>query len=68
MDTGQELDYSWLHDDVEDLVGAEWHQHAIHTLSASLTTLAEVRGWPWHVGDQVTLAAGKPNSGRTRYP
>jgi len=63
VDIGRELDYSWLHDDVEeDLVGAEWHQHAIHTLSTSLTTLAEVRGWPWHVGDQVTLAAWKPNN------
>ena len=26
----QVLDYSWLHDDTEeDLVGADWHQHAI---------------------------------------
>jgi len=63
VDMGRELDYSWLHDDVEeDLVGAEWHQHAIRTLSTSLTTLAEARGWPWHVGDQVTLAAWKPNN------
>lgn len=57
------LDYSWLHDDTEeDLVGAEWHQSAIRALATSLKTLAEARGWPWHVGDQVTLVAWKPDN------
>lgn len=57
------LDYSWLHDDVEeDLVGAEWHQSAIRALATSLKTLAEARHWPWHVGDQVTLIAWKPDA------
>lgn len=47
VDRGRERDYSWLHDDLEeDLVGAEWHQHAIHTLATSLTTLAEANSGP----------------------
>jgi hypothetical protein len=34
------LDYSWLHDDLEeDLVGAEWHHSAIRALATSLKTL-----------------------------
>ena len=57
------LVYSWLHDDLEeDLVGAEWHQSAIRALATSLKTLAEARHWPWHVGDQVTLVAWKPDT------
>ena len=27
VDTQDALDYGWLHDDLEDLVGAEWHQN-----------------------------------------
>ena len=43
----QGLDYSWLHDDTEeDLVGADWHQHAIRALSTSLQALADERRWP----------------------
>lgn len=58
----QVLDYSWLHDDTEeDLVGADWHQHAIRALSTSLQALADERRWPWHVGDQLTLVGEKPN-------
>ena len=61
------LDYSWLHDDLEeDLVGAEWHQSAIRALATSLKTLAEARHWPWHVGDQVTLVAWKPDNSAWR--
>jgi Uma2 family endonuclease len=57
------LDYSWLHDDVEeDLVGADWHQNAIRALSTSLKTLAEEHRWPWHVGDQLTLVGEKPDA------
>src|SRR5438067_9159405 len=56
-------DYGWLHEDLEeDLVGAEWHQSAICALATSLKTLAEARHWPWHVGDQVTLVAWKPDN------
>src|SRR5437763_11779181 len=59
---GQVLDYSWLHDDTEeDLVGADWQQHAIRALSTSLQALADERRWPWHVGDQLTLVGEKPN-------
>jgi Uma2 family endonuclease len=58
----QVLDYSWLHDDTEeDLVGADWHQHAIRALSTSLQALADERRWPWHVGDQLTLIGEKPD-------
>lgn len=61
-DAQRVLDYSWLHDDQEeDLVGAEWHQSAIRALATSLKTLADARAWPWHVGDQVTLLAWKPD-------
>ena len=58
----QALDYSWLHDDAEeDLVGADWHQNAIHALSTSLKTFAEDRRLPWHVGDQLTMVGQKPD-------
>jgi Uma2 family endonuclease len=61
------LDYGWLHDDLEDdVVGAEWHQSAIRALATSLKSFAEARGWPWHVGDQVTLIAWKPNGDEWR--
>ncbi len=54
--------YPWLHDDSEeDLVGADWHQDAIRDLVYSLRDLARQRGWPWHVGDQLTLVAWKPD-------
>ena len=56
------LDYGWLHDDREEqLVGADWHQNAIRALSTSLKTLAEEHGWPWHVGDQLTVISEKPD-------
>ena len=56
------LDYSWLHDDLEDdLLGAEWHQSAIRALVISLKTLAQEQFPRWHVGDQVTLVAWKPD-------
>lgn len=53
---------SWLHDDSEeDLVGADWHQRAIRALSASLDYVAADRDLNWHVGDQLTLLATKPD-------
>jgi len=62
VDTRHMLDYRWLHDDLEeDLVGADWHQDAIRALSTSLKTLADERGWPWHVGDQLTVVGAKPD-------
>src|SRR5690242_11890906 len=67
VDTQHALDYGWLHDDLEeDLVGAEWHQSAIRALVTSLKGLAEARHWPWHVGDQVTLVAWKPDGATWR--
>ncbi len=58
----QTLDYSWLHDDMEeDLVGADWHQDAIRALSFTLQGIAEERHRPWHVGDQLTLITEKPD-------
>jgi len=62
VDTRHMLDYRWLHDDLEeDLVGADWHQDAIRALSTSLKMLADERGWPWHVGDQLTVVGAKPD-------
>jgi len=46
----QALDFGWLHDDTEeDVVGADWHQNAIRSLSIGLKVLAGRRGWPWHI-------------------
>ena len=63
VDTRHMLNYGWLHDDLEeDLVGADWHQDAIRALSTSLQTLADERGWTWHVGDQLTVVGEKPDA------
>jgi len=52
----------WLHDDgEEDLVGADWHQDAIRELSTGLKNMGRIRHLPWHVGDQLTLVAIKPD-------
>ncbi len=52
----------WLHDDCEeDLVGADWHQSAIRELSTGLRNPALTRNLPWHVGDQLTLVATRPD-------
>jgi len=49
-----------LHDDTEeDLVGADWHQDAIFTTVDSLRGVAAEAGLPWHVGNQLTLVAGR---------
>jgi len=54
--------YALLHDDEEeDLVGSDWHQRAITSLYNSLNDLATNTGQPWHVGNQLPLAAWKPN-------
>src|SRR4051794_19597451 len=63
-----EYDYSWLHDDTEeDVVGSDWHQDTIRALAIALRLLAQGRGWPWHVGDQLTVVARRPD-GRTWCP
>jgi Uma2 family endonuclease len=57
-----EREYMWLHDDSEeDLVGADWHQRAITGLYNSLRDVALLAGLPWHVGNQLTLIAWKPD-------
>ncbi len=51
-----------LHDDMEeDLVGTDWHQRAISSLYTSLSDIAQRAGLPWHVGNQLTLVAWKPD-------
>lgn len=56
------MSYSWLHDDTEeDIVGADWHQEAIRAAVISLRDLASSRRLPWHVGDQLTLVASRPD-------
>ena len=62
MNAQRVMPSSRLHDDSEeDLVGADWHQTAIRALVDSLHDLAEERNLPWHVGDQLTLVAAKPD-------
>ncbi|HVA92161.1 MAG TPA: Uma2 family endonuclease [Chloroflexota bacterium] len=52
----------WLHDDTEeDLVGADWHQEAIGGVVDAVRDHVELSGLPWHVGNQLTLAAWKPD-------
>lgn len=63
VDTPYALDYDWLRDDSEDdVVGADWHQDAIRALSTSSKMLADEQGWPWHVGDQLTVVCDKPDA------
>jgi len=52
----------WLHDDTEeDLVGADWHQEAIGGTVDGLRDEAETSDLPWHVGNQLTLVAWRPD-------
>lgn len=52
----------WLHDDTEeDVVGADWHQESIGGSVDSLRDNADEEGLPWHVGDQLTLVAWRPD-------
>ena len=53
---------AWVRDDQEeDLVGADWHQENISSLVNGLRRLAQAQGWPWHVGNQLTLLAWHPD-------
>lgn len=62
MSAQRAMPSSRLYDDTEeDLVGADWHQHAIRSLSDSLADLAAAHQLPWHVGDRLTLIASKPD-------
>jgi hypothetical protein len=62
MSTQRSPAYRWLPDDTEEsIVGAEWHQDAISSLANGLREVARARGWPWHVGNQVTFLAWHPD-------
>ncbi|HVC79456.1 MAG TPA: Uma2 family endonuclease [Chloroflexota bacterium] len=57
----------WLHDDTEeDLLGADWHQEAIVRSVDGLLDHAEVEELPWHVGNQLTLVAWRPDGASWR--
>jgi Uma2 family endonuclease len=59
---GAQVAQMWLHDDTEeDLLGADWHQEAIGEVVNALRDQAEIAGLPWHVGNQLALAAWKPD-------
>lgn len=62
MSAQHSLAYRWLPDDTEEsIVGADWHQDAISSLRNGLRDVAREHGWPWHVGDQLTLVAWHPD-------
>lgn len=59
---GAQLAPIWLHDDSEeDLVGADWHQEAIGGAVDGARDHAQTAGLAWHVGNQLTLVAWKPD-------
>lgn len=61
MSAERSLAYRWLPDDTEEsILGADWHQDAISSLCNGLRDVARERGWPWHVGNQLTLVAWHP--------
>ena len=50
----------------EDLVGTDWHQHAIVGVFDGLLDLADTLGLPWHVGNQLALVGWSPNGAQWR--
>lgn len=62
MSAQRSLTYRWLADDTEEsIVGADWHQDAISSLSNGLRDVARAHSRPWHVGNQLTLIAWHPD-------
>jgi Uma2 family endonuclease len=62
MSISRVMPESLLHDDTEeDLVGADWHQHAIVTIVTSLQAVAAEYDLPWHVGNQLPFICTKPD-------
>src|SRR4051812_44840100 len=56
------LDNHWVRDDTEeDLVGADWHQEGIASLTNGLRRVAKRTGQLWHVGNQLPLVAWHPD-------
>ena len=67
MSAQRSFAYRWLPDDTEEsVVGADWHQEAITNLWSGLRDVARGQGWPWHVGNQLTLVAWHPDGTRWR--
>lgn len=57
----QQVERFWLHDDSEeDLVGTDWQQHAIVQTYNALQDVAALQHLPWHIGNQLPLAAWTP--------
>jgi hypothetical protein len=62
MSISRAMPESLLHDDTEeDLVGADWHQHAIVTIVTSLQAVAANHDLQWHVGNQLPFVCTKPD-------
>ena len=50
----------------EDLVGTDWHQHAIVGVFDGLLDLADLTGLAWHVGSRLTLVGRSPDGSQWR--
>ena len=62
MSISRVMPESLLHDDTEeDLVGADWHQHAIVTIVTSLQAISAEHNLAWHVGNQLPFLCIKPD-------
>ena len=58
----------WLHSDTEEsIVGTEWHQEAIGTLATMLRVVADRRGVPWGVCEQIQVLGLRKQSGDSFY-
>ena len=59
----------WLQSDTEEsIVGTEWHQEAIGTLATMLRVVADRRGMPWGVCEQVQVLGLRKESGAEYSP
>lgn len=57
----QQVERFWLHDDSEeDLLGTDWQQRAIVQTYDALHGVAMRQHLPWHIGNQLPLAAWTP--------
>ncbi len=67
MSISRMMPESLLHDDTEeDLVGADWHQHAILAIVTSLQAVAAEHNLEWHVGNQLPFVGVKPDRNSRR--
>ena len=59
----------WLESDTEEsIVGTEWHQEAIGTLATMLRVVADRRGVPWGVCEQIQVLGLRKQSGEEYSP